>query len=528
MSANAILAPSRRAADPKTELFLWQRTLFFRPWYRGAKVIEIGCRDGKYLAYASAFADEAVGFESDTTYLSSASVRHSNAEYRYSDLIHEDYACDVLLGFEALEEVDEPYELLGALKGCTGTLVLSASHTPKGQAEGTDIDLTPSHTSRWTAAEFRKLIETTFPDRKVQFLSQTATWPARLEYGLKRNAVYTIAVIGERPLPTWPKLGLAMPTLNAERVRSAVLGFSRFYPGEVHFAVVANAPAAEHLEALRGLCYDLPELITLVESETNLGFGLGCNRGLDVLAKKGAFDLYGVTNDDVLPAIDCLPQMVSAFIDLQEAGQRPGVVGPVTNSIHGPQQVEIGKYTNFDEMIELSSAYHLQHHSAGTPTDRLRGLLMLIDPKCLEEVGGFDPIFGLGNWEDDDHNLRCRLAGYSLWIIDGAFLHHEGSATFKQAGLNYASTIDRNLELICEKWGVERVEDLFKIDRSTLPLNISLSAIQPASGHRVKIDNQVVDLVHQATDVEFAAFVFEAIKSRPREERLKILEAIAA
>jgi len=182
---------------------------------------------------------------------------------------------------------------------------------------------------------------------------------------------------------------------------------------------------------------------------------------------------------------------------------------------------------NFDEMIELSHRWNAQHHSCGTPTDRVRGLLMLIDPDCLADVGGFDPIFGLGNWEDDDHNLRCRLAGYSLWIADGAFLHHEGSATFKQMGLNYDSTIRRNKELICEKWGVSTVEHLFELKESDKPFSIPLAATPESSGHRVRIEGEIVDLVHQATDIEFCAFVVRGDQIATRAERLVLLEALS-
>lgn len=523
----------RAARDPKTELFLWQRTLFFRPWYRDAKVIELGCRDGKYLKYIGAFASEAIGLEDQTCWVEAANRHSSKVDFRFSDFVNERLDAEVVLGFEALEELAHPDRLLEWLsEQDMASLLLSATNL----AARNHSDLTPNQNPLWTATEFRQKVEKAFSGRKVEFLHQRDEWPARLEQGFDEEALYTIAVIGERPLPSWPGLGIAMPTISAERVRSAVLGFSRFYPGKVQFAVVANAPTSENLTALRGLQDDLPELIHLIESDENLGFGMGANLGLDWLRQEGWFDLFGVTNDDVMPAIDCLPQIVSAFDDLREAGEKPGVIGPVTNQIHGAQQVDIGKYTNFDEMIELSNKWNAEHHSCGTPTDRVRGLLMLIDPSCLSDVGGFDPIFGLGNWEDDDHNLRCRLAGYSLWIADGAFLHHQGSATFKEIGLKYEANIHRNLELICEKWGVSRIEDFFAIAGQELakpaepswPLFVSLSAAPQFSGHRVRIEKEVVDLVYQATDMEFCAFVYEAIKHRPREERLAILESMQA
>ncbi len=527
MSLNVGLTSLRERAshDPATELYRWQRALFFRPWYRGADVIEVGSGDGRYLSFAANFAARATGLETDPTLIAEANAKYPATDFQFSDLVNSDYTgADLVLVNEILEFVQEPTPFLNALRTCTGSIVLTS--TNRLHADG---PLVPSQPGRWSASEFKKLITEAFPGRNIQFLAQTSSWPARVTEGFDSKALYTIAVIGDRPVPTWPSLGIAMPTINAERVRSSVLGFSRFYPGKIQFAVVANGPTPDHLEGMRGLKQDLPELIHLIENKTNIGYGIGSNQGLDWLWQEGWFDLFGVTNDDVLPSIDCVCQMVSAYQELEDAGHKPGVVGPVTNSIHGPQQVDIGTYNSFEEMIDLSCAWHSDKHTMATPTDRVRGLFILMSPDCLSDVGGFDPRFGLGNWEDDDHNLRCRLAGYTLWIIDGAFLHHQGSSTFKQIGLNYDATIQRNLELICEKWGVTQVQDLFTIH--TTPENVKLllplTAATTVSGHRVKIEGQVVDLVHQATDIEFCAFIYESIQNRPREERLTILNALA-
>ncbi len=530
MSLNVPLSSfhSRPSQDPKTEIYIWQRMLYFRSWLQDARVCQVGSRDGRYLRYAATFASEAIGLESVPQWVSEATARYPEAEFLFSDMVNEPFDGDLLFVFETLEESMEPTAVLASLARASGSIILTATNSAH---RGSSEELVPESCARWTASEFKTMVDAAFTGRTVRYLSQKAEWPGRVTPGFDKDALYTIAIIGDLALPTWPRLGLAMPTVNAERVRSAVLGFSRFYPGAVQFAVVANGPSIEHLEALRSLRDDLPEIIELIESEENLGFARGCNLGLDYLWQEGWFDLFGVTNDDVLPAIDCLPEMVVAFDELRASGQKPGVIGPVTNVIHGPQQVEIGAYNSFEEMIDLSNKWHWAHHSCGTATDRVRGLLMLIDPDCLSEVGGFDPLFGLGNWEDDDHNKRCRLAGYSLWIADGAFLHHEGSATFKQIGLNYDSNIHRNLELLCEKWGVAQIEDFFKADvaeGSRPALYIPLTAKTASSGHRVKIANEVVDLVHQATDIEFCSFVYETIKSRPRSKRLAILEAIAA
>jgi hypothetical protein len=143
-------------------------------------------------------------------------------------------------------------------------------------------------------------------------------------------------------------------------------------------------------------------------------------------------------------------------------------------------------------------------------------------------VGGFDTRFGIGNFEDDDHNLRCRLAGYTLWIADGAFLHHEGSATFKALGIDYSLNIERNLQLMLEKWGLERPEEMHALARVPEGVDVfqPLRASRGSSGFAIEIQGEKVDLVHQASDMEFAAWLVGILRAKPRRARIQVLQAL--
>src|SRR5215475_4564363 len=105
------------ARDDKTEVFLWQRTLFFRPWYRDARVVELGCRDGRYLRYAAPFATEAVGFDNEPRWVDTANRAHTCADFRFTDFATETIDADVVLAFELIEELPDPRAFLGWLSG---------------------------------------------------------------------------------------------------------------------------------------------------------------------------------------------------------------------------------------------------------------------------------------------------------------------------------------------------------------------------------------------------------------------------
>ena len=153
---------------------------------------------------------------------------------------------------------------------------------------------------------------------------------------------------------------------------------------------------------------------------------------------------------------------------------------------------------------------------------------MLIHPDCLKAVGGFDPQFGLGNFEDDDYNLRCTLAGFTSWIAEGAFLFHHGSSTFRRLGIDYEASMARNAEQMRKKWDLERVEDWAKITQA--PENVSLFVPLGRPLHQaefpVRVNGEKIDLVKQATDKEFAGWLTKRLRDKPNDFRKAVIELI--
>ncbi len=519
-------------ADPATELFHWQRYLYFRPWYVGQKVIDAASGEGYGLGYAAVFAKEAAGFDIAPDAVQHARLRYPHSSFDVADVCDVDYSsADLVTSFETIEHLPDPGKFLKAVAACPGRIVISTpnrdNHSPGNKL--TDKPFNQYHTIEWTPQEFAELIHQHFPDRQVRFLSQENRWPGLVREGLDPAAKYTIAVIGDGELPKWPRIGLAMPTCNqAQRVHEAVYSLGKFYPGELEFAVVANGSNAETKAKLREIEADIPHVVSIYENARNLGYGQGANRGLEELWTSKWYDLFGVVNDDVLPAVDCLCQMVAAIEELQTAGQRPGLIGPVSNSVNGRQQVDIGAFSSYKEMMYLSELYHREHHSSASQVSQLRGLFFLMTPDCLNDIGGFDPRFGIGNFEDDDLNVRARLAGYTMWIADGAFLYHVGSSTFRALGLDYNANISRNMGLLVEKWGVPSLNAALSLNSKPegIDLFIPLTVKPTSSDFKVTINHETIDLVYQATETEFAAYVVNVLRERPRESRLALLASL--
>jgi GT2 family glycosyltransferase len=520
------------ASDLVTEAFHWQRYTYFRPWYSGARVVDAASGEGYGTAYAAMFALDAIGIDVDPEAVAHASARYPRARFETADVASFDYSeADLVLSFETIEHVPDPTAFLAQLNRCPGTIVVSTPNRHK-HSPGNGLNDKPwneFHTVEWTPEEFAILVGASFPGRTVRFLSQEDRWPGIIRPGLDSNARYTIAVIDGGDLPSWPSIGLAMPCCGeTEAAAVACTRLSMHYPGELQVALVAQGCEETGLERLRTESKAIPHIIDLVEMPKNLGYGLGANLALQRLRSQG-FDLYGVTNDDVIPAPDCIPQLAAAVQGLEAAGHRVGMIGPVSNEISGDQRVQIGGYASLPEMHDRALAWGSERHSHVDCVGQIRGLFFLMSQDCLDTIGGFDPIFGLGNFEDDDLNLRARLSGFPLWIAPGAFLHHVGSSSFKRLELDYEDGMIRNLALFLEKWDAEEFGEAMARTEfpAGLDARVALDTKPPRSAHFITINGAPVDLVHQASEFDLASWIVTVLRDKPREARAAVLDALA-
>jgi GT2 family glycosyltransferase/tetratricopeptide (TPR) repeat protein len=188
------------------------------------------------------------------------------------------------------------------------------------------------------------------------------------------------------------------------------------------------------------------ESVRVIRNESNRGYPAACNQGLGVSRGKYAV----VMNNDVLVTPHWASRMIAAFSD----DGRVGAVGPVTNHVFGEQLVRGCDYEEAT-LNEWSQRWYDRHAGSRRSTLRLVGFLMMIRRELIEQIGGFDPIFGPGNYDDDDYCLRARLAGYRLLIADDVFVHHYGSMSFNKKPEAFARLLEVNRRLFAAKWGLD-------------------------------------------------------------------------
>jgi GT2 family glycosyltransferase len=234
---------------------------------------------------------------------------------------------------------------------------------------------------------------------------------------------------------------IIIPTLNqAEYLRMCVDSIFRHTDVPYEIIVVDNGSTdrtREYLEAMRGrIRYRL--------LDRNHGFAGAVNRGL--MMAKGRTIV--VLNNDTLVT----PRWLDNLLACLASDERIGLVGPVTNYIGGEQRIE-APYRSLKDMQAFAQAHNRSDPARWQDTERITGFCLAFRRDVWERTGYFDEGYAIGNYEDDDYNIRVKLLGLRLVIARDTFIHHFGSVSIKALGPELAAVNARNAAYYGEKWG---------------------------------------------------------------------------
>ncbi|QHW33409.1 glycosyltransferase family 2 protein [Paenibacillus rhizovicinus] len=211
-------------------------------------------------------------------------------------------------------------------------------------------------------------------------------------------------------------------------------------PSPYEIIVVDNAStdgSAEYLQSVGGV-------VRYRVLDRNRGFAGATNVGL-MMAKGNKLLL--LNNDTIVT-----PHWLDNLLACLNSDPNIGMVGPVTNYISGDQRIEV-PYTEENGILPFARRFNASDPAKWQRTDRLTGFCLLFRRELWEQTGYLDEGFEIGNFEDDDFNIRVRLQGYALIIARDTFIHHFGSVSMKALGSKFHEVNDRNEHVYMDKWG---------------------------------------------------------------------------
>ncbi|MBW3540734.1 MAG: glycosyltransferase [Planctomycetes bacterium] len=205
--------------------------------------------------------------------------------------------------------------------------------------------------------------------------------------------------------------------------------------------------------------------VRLIENPENRGFPAACNQGLR--ASKG--DVALLLNNDTVATTGWLRRMLAAC----ETQPDVGLVGPVSNSVSGPQQVPID-YDSLQDLDGFAWDWGRKHADELVEESRLVGFCLAIRREVIEEIGLLDeqcangatiPLAltsfnngeaaweGAGTFCDDDDiriTLECGPPASCVWSMRYCFPGPDPCGT----PCNNANTSGPNDDVSCDPFSL--------------------------------------------------------------------------
>ncbi|MFM7244802.1 MAG: glycosyltransferase [Planctomycetaceae bacterium] len=246
----------------------------------------------------------------------------------------------------------------------------------------------------------------------------------------------------ERPLVAEPpSVSIVMPVhgnwpVTAACLRALLPSLPTSWPIEVVIVDDASPDdTAQRLEAAAAA----DQRIVVVRNAENLGFVGSCNRGAAVATG----EYLVLLNNDTVPLPGWLPPLIDTFRDFPQAG-----------AVGGKLLFPDGRLQEAGGIIFAdASACHFgrEHPDPSSqpfnhvrPVDYVSGALLATPRSLFLTLGGFDPAFAPGYYEDTDFCFRLRDQGYEVLCQPASTIVHVEGGT---AGTDHAVGMKRFQEV---------------------------------------------------------------------------------
>ena len=232
-----------------------------------------------------------------------------------------------------------------------------------------------------------------------------------------------------RPPPT-KRVGVVIVNYNSAGELSRCLGSLAEEPDLVT-VVVDNSPspfeAKEVVEQYRG--------VTLLDAGGNVGFGKGCNCGLEWLLLNTGVDYFFLLNPDTVLG----PGSIEVMLSEMESDSSIGMVVPLITFLDSPDVIW---YAGGDvSWLRASARVPLYGRSSSLPeacaardVTFASGCAMFMRRNVYQTIGGFDRRYFMYE-EDVEYSLRIVEAGFRIRYCPDARVLHRTQGTQRAEGM---------------------------------------------------------------------------------------------
>jgi GT2 family glycosyltransferase len=232
---------------------------------------------------------------------------------------------------------------------------------------------------------------------------------------------------------------IVIPVWNQPELTKTCIDSIRASTGDVDYRmiIIDNASGAETKNYLEGLKND-PRVL-LVRNETNLGFLKAVNQGM----RLSDAPYVCLLNNDAVATEGWLGEMIRTA----DSSPAIGIVNPSSNTM--------GQKPGKGESIEGFARRIKKEPGAWEEIGSAIGFCMLIKREVIKNIGVFDEIYGMGNFEDTDFSRRAIKEGYLCARSLSSYVYHKEGTSFGRSS-TFDENFERNRQIYEFRWGKRR------------------------------------------------------------------------
>lgn len=198
--------------------------------------------------------------------------------------------------------------------------------------------------------------------------------------------------------------------------------------------LINDCPGSETADFLHQ--YAAGHKVRLFDNPQNSGFIKSCNKGM-ALAESPIIVLL---NTDTVVAKKLIGKFIACFESNPQIACAAPLGGSRTERAALPSDVEAA-----DALVE-AKAGNRPYLKTLVP----HGFCFGIRRSVMEEIGGFDEVFGKGYCEENDLSCRALQAGYINVVMANAYVWHKGAASFGSQETD--QRIRQNKKILDVRW----------------------------------------------------------------------------
>ncbi len=254
----------------------------------------------------------------------------------------------------------------------------------------------------------------------------------------------------DRPEPRLPSASIVIPTYNGlHLMESCLRTLSETIPADVdvEIVVVDDASTDGSRDALARIIGQ-HQGVSLILNDENLGFIGSVNRGAETATR----DFLILLNNDTILLPDWLSPLLRTFRSRPDAGAVGGKLVYPDGRLQEAggiifSDASAANYGSGDSDPDAPQYSYLRE------VDYVSGALLATPMGVFRDLGGLDPIYGFGYYDDADYCFKLRAAGLRAYFQpESAIVHLEGQTSGTDTSQGPKRSQVKNREIFMERW----------------------------------------------------------------------------